>query len=91
MAHVWESGATRPWPCRCYLGAGRGGLGEPSSVAHSAMLLLALAAWRGHPAEEQRQQLMAELAAGLLHQQRSDGTFKVVCAGACCAWLHQCC
>ena len=46
-------------------------------MAHSAMLLLALTAWEGHPAEDQRRQLMTELAAGLLHQQRSDGAFKV--------------
>ena len=65
------------WACRCHLGAGRGGLGEPSTVAHSAMLLLALASWEGHPKPAQRRRLMAELAAGLLRQQRGDGSFAV--------------
>ena len=48
------------------------------------MMLLALAAWEGHPRREQRRRLMAELAAGLLHQQRQDGTFK-----ARCCWTGQ--
>ena len=57
-------------------------------MAHSAMLLLALAAWEGHPDEKQRRQLMSELAAGLLHEQRSDGAFKV--AGAELLPVHAC-
>jgi hypothetical protein len=52
------------------------------------MLLLALAAWEGHPDEKQRRQLMSELAAGLLHEQRSDGAFKV--AGAELLPVHAC-
>lgn len=62
---------------RCHLAAGRRGLGEPSSVAHSSMLLLALAAWEGHPDEAERRRHMAQLAAGIMHQQRKDGSFRV--------------
>ncbi len=63
--------------CRAYLAGGRGGLGEPSSVAHSAMLLLALAVWEDHPSESARRRLMNELAAGILHQQRPDGSLRI--------------
>lgn len=52
------------------------GLKEPSSIAHSAMLLLALAAWDRHPSGERRRSLMAQLAAGILRQQRDDGSLK---------------
>lgn len=52
-------------------------------MAHSSMLLLALAAWEGHPQEEQRHRLMAELAAGVMRQQRTDGSFQV---GRCAAY-----
>ena len=79
---------------RSFLDAGRRhGLGEPSSVAHSAMMLLALSAWHlpaapratanadtegGAPAlQQRRRQLMAHLAEGILHQQRADGSFRV--------------
>ena len=40
------------------------------------MLLLALAAWDRHPSAERRRELMAQLAAGILHQQRSDGSLR---------------
>ncbi|KAL4423128.1 hypothetical protein ABPG77_004811 [Micractinium sp. CCAP 211/92] len=60
-----------------YLAGGRGGLGEPSSVAHSAMLLLALAAWEDHPSESAQRRSMNELAAGILHQQRPDGSLRI--------------
>lgn len=76
---------------RCCLAAGRRGLGEGSSVAHSAMLLLALAAWEGHPQQAERQRLMAQLAAGIAQQQRKDGSLQasagdqvlVVVCGSC--------
>lgn len=67
-------GGAEPW---CHLPAGRQGLGEPSSVAHSSMLLLALAAWGAHPDATQRRRLMAELAAGILRQQRPGGAFRI--------------
>lgn len=40
------------------------------------MLLLALAAWDRHPSGERRRSLMAQLAAGILRQQRDDGSLK---------------
>jgi len=61
---------------RCYLAAGRRGLGENSSVAHSAMLLLSLAAWEGHPQQAERRRLMAQLAEGIVQQQRKDGSLQ---------------
>ena len=41
------------------------------------MLLLALAAWEGHPQEAERRRHMAQLAAGIMHQQRKDGSLRV--------------
>ncbi|KAL4458288.1 hypothetical protein ABPG75_013153 [Micractinium tetrahymenae] len=60
-----------------HLSGGQDGLGEPSSVAHSAMLLLALAAWEGHPSEAARRRTMGQLAAGIMHQQRPDGSLRI--------------
>lgn len=52
-------------------------LGEPSSIAHNSMFVLALAAHEHYPHEEEKERLMAELADGILQQQRADGTYKV--------------
>lgn len=41
------------------------------------MLLLALAAWEGHPADAARRRTMGELAAGILRQQRLDGSLHI--------------
>lgn len=48
-------------------------LGEASSIAHSAFLLLALL----HSDLQGRQAMIAGLAEGLVHQQRRDGSLKV--------------
>lgn len=45
-------------------------------MAHSSMLLLALAAWEAHPQQAERRSLMAQLAAGIVHQQRKDGSLR---------------
>lgn len=62
------------WAC---LSGGHGGLEEPSTVAHSAMMLLALAAWEGHPCEAAQRRTMRELAAGIVRQQRPDGSLAI--------------
>eukprot|EP00887_Chlorella_sp_A99_P000542 scaffold17.g542.t1 len=49
----------------CFLDPER--LGEPSSVAHSAFLLMALAAWERFPREGEKEALLAELAAGIVY------------------------
>jgi hypothetical protein len=65
-----------------------GSLGEPSSVAHSAMMALALVAWEHYPDEGRQEALLGELGAGLLHQQRADGSLK---ARLCCVLRAACC
>ncbi|PRW60046.1 hypothetical protein C2E21_1401 [Chlorella sorokiniana] len=72
----------------CYLAAGRRGLGEGSSVAHSAMLLLGLAAWEGHPQQTERRRLMAQLAQGIVQQQRKDGSLQASAWGGVYAAPH---
>ena len=57
-------------------------LGEPASIAHSAMLLLALAAWGAHPCPQEQRALLAALAAGIRRQQRSDGSLTVYFGGS---------
>lgn len=46
-------------------------------MAHSAMMLLALAAWEGHPCEAAQRRTMRELAAGIVRQQRPDGSLAI--------------
>lgn len=48
-------------------------LGEPSSIAHSAFLLLALL----RAPVPRRAEPIAALAEGILHQQRRDGSYKI--------------
>lgn len=48
-------------------------LGEPSSIAHSAFMALALL----HGTEPRDLQRVARLANGIVHQQRADGSYKV--------------
>lgn len=60
---------------RCRFGSHA--LGEPASVAHSAMLMLALAADTRPPGAGERLRLLRGLAAGVLHQQRQGGTYQI--------------
>ena len=53
------------------------GLGEPSSIAHSAFMILALAA-TDSPA---RRPTIKSLAEGILNQQREDGSFEIYFGG----------
>ncbi|GAB4822178.1 hypothetical protein N2152v2_009224 [Parachlorella kessleri] len=52
-------------------------INEPSSIAHNSMFILALASLQNHPRPEESRQLMTQLADGILHQQRPDGTYKI--------------
>lgn len=52
-------------------------LGEPSTIAHSAMMLLGLAAWEGYPNHMAKERLVIELGHGICHQQKKDGRFRV--------------
>ncbi len=48
-------------------------LGEPSSIAHSAFLILALL----HAPSQQEEEKIAALAEGILRQQRPDGSYQI--------------
>lgn len=46
-------------------------------MAHSAMLLLALAAWERHPRQHEQRRLVSLLAQGVRRQQRPDGSLQI--------------
>lgn len=61
-----------PW---AYLDSSK--LGEPSTIAHSAMMILGLAAWEGYPNHSAKERLVIELSHGICHQQKKDGRFRI--------------
>jgi len=52
-------------------------LREPSSIAHNAMFLLALLNNEHYPDESRKEELLRELAYGIVHQQQKTGRFKI--------------
>lgn len=52
-------------------------LGEPSSIAHSAMMILALLSHEKYPQESRKEELLTELARGIVRQQAKSGTFRI--------------
>lgn len=65
--------APMPWAC-----LDPGCLNERSTIAHNAMMILALAEFERYPDETKKESLLGDLARGLCHQQRTkDGRFRV--------------
>jgi hypothetical protein len=75
MKNIVESSSESSQGSSFYIMNGKR-LQEPASIAHSAFMILCLAYYKGKAIED-RLQIIKRFADGIVHQQRSDGSFKI--------------